>query len=368
MSVEIALRHDFPGFALDIAFALPKPGVTALFGVSGAGKTTIVNAIAGTFRPREGRIVINGRVVLDTKADIFVPPEQRRTGYVFQDAKLFPHMSVQDNLLFGRRRAAAPASADEVDSVIALLGLAHLLQRRPQALSGGEKGRVALGRALLSSPEILLLDEPLAALDAQRRAEILPYLERLRDAARLPMLLVSHALEEVARLADDIVVVQAGKVAAQGSVFDILTGLELPALAGTPPVGAIVPAVLGAHLPNGLARLDFAGGALFAAGLKDPIGTPLRVRVRAEEIMLALPPAPQGLSANNILPAHILAIGGTGDSHADVQLDCGGGTRMVARITRASVTALGLKPGLAVFAIIKSMAVDALTAHRLSGL
>ncbi len=365
MSVEITLRHDFPGFALDVAFALPKPGVTALFGVSGAGKTTIVNAIAGTFRPREGRIVINGRTVLDTSAGIFVPPEQRRTGYVFQDAKLFPHMSVHDNLLFGRRRAAAPASNDEVDSVIELLGLSHLLQRRPQALSGGEKGRVALGRALLSSPEILLLDEPLAALDAQRRAEILPYLERLRDTARLPMLLVSHALDEVARLSDDIVVLQSGTVAAQGSVFDILTGLELPALAGAPPVGAIVPAVLGAHLENGLARLDFAGGTLFVAGLKTaPIGTPLRVRVRAEEIMLALPPAPTGLSANNILPAHILAIGGSGDSHADVQLDCGGGTRMVARITRASVASLGLQPGLPVFAIIKSMAVDALTAQR----
>ena len=169
MSVEISLRHEFPGFALDVAFALPKPGVTALFGASGAGKTTIVNAIAGTFRPREGRIVINGRTVLDTDAGIFVVPAQRRAGYVFQDARLFPHMSVENNLLFGWRRAANKVSAGDIEHVVALLGLRPLLQRRPRALSGGEKGRVALGRALLSSPEILLLDEPLASLDAAPR-------------------------------------------------------------------------------------------------------------------------------------------------------------------------------------------------------
>ncbi|HEY4940585.1 MAG TPA: molybdenum ABC transporter ATP-binding protein [Rhizomicrobium sp.] len=361
MSVEIALRHEFPGFALDIAFALPKPGVTALFGASGAGKTTIVNAIAGTFRPRQGRIVINGRVVLDTEAGIFVPAAQRRTGYVFQDARLFPHMSVENNLLFGWRRAASRASAADIEHVVVLLGLRSLLQRRPRALSGGEKSRVALGRALLSSPEILLLDEPLASLDAQRRSEILPYLESLRDEMRLPMLLVSHALDEVARLADDIVVLRDGRMAAEGSVFDILTGLELPALAGSPPVGAVIPATITAHRSDGLTALSFDGGTLYVAHLAQPVGGRLRLRVRAEEIMLALE-EPRGISANNVLAAQVLALSREETSHADIQLACGA-TRLVARITRASAVRLGLGPGTPVFAIVKSVTVDAPAAH-----
>ena len=356
MSVEISLRHEFPGFALDVAFALPTSGVTALFGASGAGKTTIVNAIAGTFRPRVGRIAIDGRVVLDTQAGIFVPAAARRAGYVFQDARLFPHMSVENNLLFGWRRAAVQASAAQIARIVSLLGLAHLLQRRPRALSGGEKQRVALGRALLSSPQILLLDEPLASLDAQRRAEILPYLESLRDEARLPMLLVSHALDEVARLADGIVVVKSGRVAAQGSVFDVLTALELPALAGAPPLGAVIAATVAAHRDDGLTALDFDGGTLLVAQLAQPVGMRLRVRVRAEEILLALE-EPRAISANNILAAQVLAVGGDSATHADVQLGCGA-TRLVARITRASAARLGLAPGKPVFAIVKSVTVD----------
>jgi molybdate transport system ATP-binding protein len=357
MSVEISLAHDFPGFTLDVAFALPRAGVTALFGVSGAGKTTIVNAIAGTFRPRRGRVVIAGRTVLDTEAGVFVPAARRRTGYVFQDARLFPHMSVENNLLFGWRRAAEKASAGEIAHVVALLGLAPLLQRRPRALSGGEKSRVALGRALLSSPQILLLDEPLAALDAQRRAEILPYLERLRDEAKMPMLYVSHALDEVARLADDIVVIRQGRAAAQGSVFDILTGLELPALAGAPPLGAVIAATVAAQRDDGLTALAFDGGTILVSRLAAAVGAKVRLRVRAEEIMLALE-EPRAISANNVLAALVLAVGGEGDAQADVQLACGN-TRLVARITRASAARLGLAPGKAVFAIVKSVTVDA---------
>ena len=181
MSIDVALKHDFGGFALDAHFSIPRVGVTALFGPSGAGKTSIINAIAGTFRPQEGRIVVEDRVLFDSSKGLSLSPRQRRTGYVFQDARLFPHMNVEDNLLFGWRRAQKKADSSEIDRIIALLGLQPLLTRKPGALSGGEKGRVALGRALLSSPDILLLDEPLAALDAARRAEILPYLERLRD-------------------------------------------------------------------------------------------------------------------------------------------------------------------------------------------
>ncbi len=216
MSIDVAIRHDFGSFALDAAFLIDKPGVTALFGPSGAGKSTITNAIAGLLRPQAGRIVINGRDVFDGGRGIFVAPRLRRTGYVFQDSRLFPHMSVANNLRFGWRRAAAPASEADISHIIDLLGLSHLLDRLPAKLSGGERGRVALGRALLSSPEILLLDEPLAALDAARKQEILPYLERLRDEARLPMLYVSHSLDEVSRLADNMIVLKEGRVATQG--------------------------------------------------------------------------------------------------------------------------------------------------------
>lgn len=354
MSVEVALRHAFPGFALDATFALPRAGVTALFGPSGAGKTTIVNAIAGLFRPDAGRIVIDGRVVFDSAAGIDVPPAARRIGYVFQDARLFPHMSVEDNLLFGWRRAAAKAERGEIARVVALLGLGPLLPRRPRALSGGEKGRVALGRALLASPEILLLDEPLASLDAQRRAEILPYLEALRDEARLPMLLVSHAIDEVARLAHDIVVLRAGRVVGQGSVFDVLPGLEMAA-----PVGAVIAATVAAHRDDGLTELAFAGGVLKVARLARPPGATLRVRVKAEEIMLALE-EPRAISANNVLPAEVVALAGVGDTHCDVRLACGP-TRLAARITRASAGRLGLAPGQKVFAIVKSVTVDTLS-------
>ena len=361
MSVEVSFSHDFPGFALSVDFALSRAGVTALFGASGAGKSTVVAAIAGTFRPRRGRIVISGRVVLDTAEGIFVPPQQRRAGMVFQDARLFPHMRVRDNLLFGWRRAPVKADTAEIDRVIALLGLEALLDRRPRLLSGGEKSRVALGRALLSSPEILLLDEPLASLDAQRRAEILPYLERLRDEAKLPMLYVSHSLDEVARLADDIVVMKDGRSVLQGSVFDILTGLELPALAGAPPIGAVIVATVGAGREDGLTALAFDGGTLLVSRLSDPPGTRLRLRVRAEEIMLALE-EPRGISANNVLAAEVAAIAESGPQ-ADIQLRCGA-IRLVARITVASARRLALAPGKPVYAIVKSVTVDAPAGHR----
>ena len=279
-----------------------------------------------------------------------------RSGYVFQDARLFPHMRVRDNLLYGWRRAPAKADDAGIARVIDLLGLGALLDRHPRALSGGEKSRVALGRALLSSPRILLLDEPLAALDAQRRAEILPYLERLRDETRLPMLYVSHALDEVARLADDIVVIRQGRVAAQGSVFDILTDLELPALAGSPPVGAVLAATVAAPRDDGLTALAFEGGTILVSRLVAAPGTRLRLRIRAEEIMLALE-EPRGISANNVFAATVAAMSERA-GQADIQLACGA-TRLVARITAASARRLALSPGKPVYAIVKSVTVDA---------
>lgn len=353
MSVEVALRHSFGAFALDAAFRIERPGVTALFGPSGAGKTSVINAIAGLFRPDEGRIVIDGRVVLDTKTGVFVPARERRAGYVFQDARLFPHMSVENNLRFGWRRAQNPMDEGDIAGVVELLGLTHLLARSTKALSGGEKGRVALGRALLASPDILLLDEPLAALDAARRSEILPYLERLRDEMKLPMIYVSHAVDEVARLADEIVVLRDGCSVEQGSVFDLLTRLG----GDIDPVGAVLDAHVESHRTNdGLTVLSFEGGQLIVSRIARAVGRRVRVRVRAEDIMLARE-EPRAISANNVLSARVTAIHRDDSPQAEVQLSCGP-SRLVARITRASVARLALAPDVAVFAIIKSVIVD----------
>jgi len=352
MSVEVFLRHRTGAFELDIAFEA-ESGVTALFGPSGAGKSSIVSAIAGLLRPDFGRITLGGRVLLDTATNLFVPAQARRTAVVFQDSRLFPHMSVGDNLLFGWRRAEAKADTATIAHVVELLGLGGMLDRRPRGLSGGEKSRVALGRALLASPDMLLLDEPLASLDAARRDEILPYLEKLAREAKLPMLYVSHSVEEVARLADRIVVLSDGRVKAQGSVFDLLTDVD--AIAGVPPLGAVFEATVAGHGADGLSLLAFNGGVLAVAKLKRPLGARLRVRLRAEDIMLARE-EPQSISANNVLPCTVVAVHEGGDM-ADVQLYCGA-TRLAARITAASRARLGLEPDVAVFAIVKSVTVE----------
>jgi molybdate transport system ATP-binding protein len=349
MSVEVEIAHPFGPFALDVVFKTARAGVTALFGPSGAGKTSVVNAIAGLLKPKSGRIAVNGRVVLDTRAGVFVPARARRVGYVFQDSRLFPHMSVEDNLRFGWRRAANQMDEHGVEHIVEMLGLARLMERSPRALSGGEKGRVALGRALLSSPGILLLDEPLAALDAARRAEILPYLERLRDEAGLPMVYVSHTVDEVARLADEIVLLRDGRVVEQGSVFDLLTRVE----GGIEAVGAVIDTRVESHGED-LSVLVFDSGRLHVPRIGRAIGERVRVRLRAEDIMLARE-EPRAISANNILPATVAAI--RQGAQADVQLAMGA-ARLVARITRASAKRLELAPGAQVFAVVKSVIVD----------
>jgi molybdate transport system ATP-binding protein len=356
MTIEIRLQHRFGAFALDAAFAIERPGITALFGPSGAGKSTIANAVAGLFKPSEGRIVIGDQIVFDSAAHIALPPRARRIGYVFQDARLFPHMSVENNLRFGWRRAPERADASEFARIVELLGLEALLKRKPAKLSGGEKSRVALGRALLSSPHLLILDEPLAALDAARKAEILPWLERLRDEASLPMIYVTHALDEVARLADSIVLLRDGKVVAQGAAFDLLPNLEFANLAGTTPLGAVFAAHVVAHRDDGLTELAFDGGTLFVPRLDAPVGAKLRVRLRAEDVMLARV-MPDAISANNVLFTTVAAVRTADDVHADVQLACGA-TKIVARITRASLARLEIKSGMTMFAIVKSVIVD----------
>ncbi|MBN9546581.1 MAG: molybdenum ABC transporter ATP-binding protein [Alphaproteobacteria bacterium] len=348
MSAEIAIRHTRGSFTLDVAFTAASGGVTALFGPSGAGKTSIVHALAGLMRPAQGRIVLEGRIVLDTAAGIFVPPEKRRIGLVFQDARLFPHMSVERNLLFGWRRSPERAGPDEIARTVALLGLEKLLARAPRHLSGGEKSRVALGRALLASPDILLLDEPLASLDAARRAEILPWLERLRDIARIPIFYVSHSLDEVARLADRVVLLDGGRVTAEGSVFDLLAGLG-----ADKPLGAVLEARAG-DIQDGLQTLMFDGGRLLVADA-GPMGARVRVRIGADDILIARE-APRGISANNILPVTISKVRLDGP-RAEVEMHCGR-ARLVARVTAASVSRLELAPDVAAFAVIKAVIVE----------
>lgn len=348
MSAEVAIRHTRGSFTLDVAFTAASGGVTALFGPSGAGKTSIVHALAGLMRPAQGRIVLEGRIVLDTAAGIFVPPEKRRIGLVFQDARLFPHMSVERNLLFGWRRSPERAGPDEIARTVALLGLEKLLARAPRHLSGGEKSRVALGRALLASPDILLLDEPLASLDAARRAEILPWLERLRDIARIPIFYVSHSLDEVARLADRVVLLDGGRVTAEGSVFDLLAGLG-----ADKPLGAVLEARAG-DIQDGLQTLMFDGGRLLVADA-GPMGARVRVRIGADDILIARE-APRGISANNILPVTISKVRLDGP-RAEVEMHCGR-ARLVARVTAASVSRLELAPDVAAFAVIKAVIVE----------
>ena len=354
MTIEVALRHVQGRFALDAAFAIKRRGVTALFGPSGAGKTTIVNAIAGLVRPQYGRIAIDGEIVLDTDASVFVPARLRRAGCVFQDARLFPHLSVANNLRFGWRRAKLRADEAQVSEIVELLGLSPLLARKPVRLSGGEKSRVALGRALLASPRLLLLDEPLSALDAARKADILPYLERLRDLERLPMIYVTHSIEEVSRLADDIIVLREGRVVAQGTAFDLLSDPEFAALVPSP--GAVFPARVVEHRADGLTALAFDGGVLLVPRLELRAGTALRVRLRADDIMLARE-APRAVSANNVLPAEIVSVPAQHGPHADIRLRCGN-VKLVARITRSSLDRLGFASGQRVFAIVKSVTVD----------
>ncbi len=355
MGDHVQLRHALGAFRLDAAFEFgDRAGVTALFGPSGAGKSTVINAIAGLIRPEFGRVVLGGETLLDTDRGVCVPARARRVGVVFQDTRLFPHLTVKANLLYGWQRASAKADARGIDAVVSLLALERLLDRRPRTLSGGEKSRVALGRALLMNPRALLLDEPLAALDAARKAEFLPYLDRLVRETKIPMLYVSHSLDEVARLADRMVLIDKGRVIAQGSLFEVTQRLDL--IAGNELLpGAVLEARIAGHdEPHGLTELVLSGERLVVPRIDRPAGEAVRIRIDAPDVMLALS-RPEGVSANNILPATVAAIEQTGP-HADVQLALGD-ARLIARITRRSLDRMGLKPGMAVFAVIKSVTV-----------
>jgi len=354
--LEVDLEHRVGAFALDIHFTSGS-GLTALFGRSGAGKTMTVNAIAGLVRPQRGRIVVDGTVLLDTGSGVRVPAHRRRIGYVFQESRLFPHLSVRHNLLFGRWFLPRSAAAARFDEVVELLGIAALLDRRPGRLSGGERQRVAIGRALLAGPRLLLMDEPLASLDAKRKDEILPYLEKLRDEAGVPIVYVSHSIAEVSRLADTIVLISDGRVHAVGPVEEVMGRAELYPLTGRFEAGAVLAAEIAAHDSRyGLTELAGGFGHLTVQHLDMPVGTTLRVRIRARDVILATDP-PTGLSALNVLKGEVEALVPIEGAALEVQLRLGG-ERLLARVTRRSGEALGLAPGRTIYAVIKTVALD----------
>lgn len=353
MTLSIAVQKKLGGFTLDVALETGA-GVTALFGRSGSGKTSLVNLIAGLARPDSGRIVLDGRALVDTANGVFVPAGRRRIGYVFQEGRLFPHLSVRSNLLYGRWLTPKPRRWGTLDEVVELLGIGPLLARRPRDLSGGEKQRVAIGRALLASPDCLLMDEPLAALDRARKAEILPYIERLRDAKRLPIVYVSHSVEEVARLADAVALIDNGRVAALGPVGEVFAHLEA---VSDWEDGAVLEAIVVAQdQAAGVTRLEHPAGPLTVPHIDIAVGGRARVRVRARDVVLAVG-EPGRLSVRNRLAARVVAMAEGEGAEVGVRLDAGG-SPMLARVTRDAVRELELAPGVAVTALVKAVALD----------
>ena len=354
MTLEVSLTHRFDAFSLQVEVTAAA-GITAIFGRSGAGKTTLANAVAGLVSPVAGRISLAGVVLFDSRLGINVPPQERRIGYVFQDGRLFPHLSVLGNLKFGARFAGEPVTVAQEKRIIDMLGLGPLLSRRPATLSGGEQQRVAIGRALLSAPQLLIMDEPLAALDELRKAEILPYLERLRDEAGLPMLYVSHAIDEIARLADTLVVLQDGLVMRAGPALELFCDPDAVPLIGVRDAGAVLVATIMAYDSDGLCALSVSGGTVHLPGVTGEIGRQLRLRVLAQDIILATE-RPQNISALNILPVVVTSLRyGDGPGVAvGLQL---GDEKLLARITKRSATQLGLERGQSCFAILKATTV-----------
>ncbi|WP_366658027.1 molybdenum ABC transporter ATP-binding protein [Fodinicurvata sp. EGI_FJ10296] len=351
MTLSINLNHRFADFELDVSFDAP-PGVTVLFGSSGSGKTTVINAVAGLLRPDRGRIAADDWVLIDTEKRRFLPPHRRRLGYIFQEGRLFPHLTVRQNLLFGRWFAPRDARTESLSHVVDLLGIGHLLSRRPGALSGGEKQRVAIGRALLAAPKLILADEPLAALDEARKAEILPYFERLRDEISAPILYVSHASAEVARLATTVVALRHGKVTTIGPPAQVLGDV---AAMGARGAASVLTARVRAHHADGLSELETAAGPLWLPRVADRPGAFIRVHIAAHDVILSRS-RPQGLSALNILKGVIAEIRPGHGPGAQVLLSLDD-ERLTARLTQRSVDALGLAPGQTCYAILKSVAV-----------
>ena len=358
MSGAAALEARFeiahPGFRLDVDLRLPGRGFSALFGPSGSGKTSCLRAVAGLLRV-PGRLCVGGEVWQDDARGLFLPAHRRAVGMVFQHAALFPHLSVRGNLEFARRRVSPGQPRVSFDQVLALLGLEPLLQRKPEHLSGGERQRVAIGRALAASPSLLLFDEPLASLDLQRRAELLPCLQAMQAELDIAALYVSHAPEEVAQLARHVVLLGADGHHASGPTAEMLTRLDLPLAHGDTAQAALAVTVLAHDPTDRIARVGFDGGELLLPSASAAPGTQRTVRVLARDVSLTLSHHADS-SILNILPATVQALADDTPGHVMVQLAVGA-TLLLARVTRRSASALGLRPGLAVHAQIKGAAI-----------
>ena len=348
------MLKQLPGFRLEATLTAPTPGVIALFGRSGSGKSTLTNVIAGLLTPDVGTVTLDGEQLTDMRQGIVVPVERRRIGYVFQDARLFPHLSVAGNLRYGERRRRAASTVSGFDEVVALLGLTPLLQKKPRQLSGGERQRVSLGRALLSQPRLLLLDEPLASLDVARREEVLPYLVALRDRLSIPMVYVSHQFEEVLRLATHLVLLEGGRVLAEGPVDEMSLYPVLQGIIGPDLVGAVVEGlVTRVNTESGSAELALGTGTLQVSLRDAPVGARVRLQLLARDVILATQPV-QGLSVRNALASTVIAIADDGFGAALVRVDVGGAI-VLARITQDALRALHLRPGDAVWTLIKAV-------------
>ncbi|WP_460123302.1 molybdenum ABC transporter ATP-binding protein [Pseudomonas sp. S2_C03] len=356
--IHTRLKLKYSGFALDVDVKLPGRGVTALFGHSGSGKTTCLRCIAGLERAEQGFVQVNDEVWQDSEKNLFVPPHKRAIGYVFQEASLFPHLSVRANLEFGLKRIPKPQRRVDLTHATQLLGISHLLDRHPQHLSGGERQRVGIARALLTSPQLLLMDEPLAALDAQRKNEILPYLQRLHDDLDIPVLYVSHSQDEVARLADHIVLLSEGKALASGPIGDTLARLDLP-LAQGDDAGVVIEGQVSAYdrdyqlltlqLPNSELNIRVAHTPM-------AVGQALRGKVQARDVSLSLH-GNEPSSILNRLPVTVVSeLGAENAAHVLIRLDAAG-TPLLARITRYSRDQLNVHPGQQLWAQIKAVAV-----------
>lgn len=351
--LEVAVRQQRGTFLLDAVFRAPTPGVVALFGRSGCGKTTLINLLAGLLDAQQGRIRLDDATWLDSGSAVSLAAEKRRVGYVFQDSRLFPHYSVRGNLLYGAKRAPRGANTTgSFDEIVALLGLGTLLDRRTGGLSGGERQRVALGRALLAQPRLLLLDEPLASLDAARREEVLPYLERLRDACSIPMILVTHQFDEVLRLATHVVVMDTGRVVAEGDIASVSLSPALRAIVGPDALGAVVDGVVLEGGGDDLAAIAVGTGVLRISRDGAMPGERLRVQLLARDIILAIS-EPSGLSVRNQLSGTVISVAADLDSDL-IEVDIGGAA-ILARITRAATAALDIRVGTPVWALVKAV-------------
>jgi molybdate transport system ATP-binding protein len=352
LGIQARFQHRYEGFTLDVDLALPGRGVTALFGPSGCGKTTLLRCMAGLTRASQGQLTVQGEVWQDSSH--FMPTHQRPLGYVFQEANLFAHLNVHRNLLYGQSRVPTTERRIELASVVALLGIAHLLERMPQGLSGGERQRVAIARALLTSPRLLLMDEPLAALDIARKNEFLPYLERLHDELDIPVVYVSHAPDEVARLADHIVVIQEGRAVATGPLTETLARLDLPIHLGDDAGVVLRAVVVERDAVWNLARVEFDSGSLWVRDAGHTIGHAVRVRILARDVSVALAPV-SGMSIQNSLPATVEQM--ASDYHPALSLLRlrVGESPLLARLTRRAAAGLQLEPGKPVWVQIKAV-------------